>query len=336
MDGDQTVAVYENGAVKYWNILANGVTGRYEPGSGAKFFYLKDHLGSTRVVVDAAGTVKEALDYYPFGLLMPGRTYQSSSETKEKFTGKELDSETGWYHFTWWPYAAEIGRWPQPDPLADDYFGWSSYNYALNNPTNLIDFAGLSVKAVKTDSGYTIFDVVDDNDPTIYVYDDPDGEIVDEINLNDDLELKEKIYKSLERFYAPEFLANALFLDLTPARDFALGASWVVVGGTAGGALTSYLSSIGLSSAEINVAIQWLRTTSQATTTALNSQVLQVFIKLEILAPGIIAWLYRTGYQSATNTPAPKLKLGIEFIQQKYQEIRKWIDVRNSNSRRKR
>ena len=32
---------------------------------------------------------------YPFGLLMPGRIYQSSSETKEKFTGKERDSETG-------------------------------------------------------------------------------------------------------------------------------------------------------------------------------------------------------------------------------------------------
>ena len=48
---------------KYWNVLANGVAGRYEPGSGNKLFYFKDHLGSTRTVVDAAGNVKEALDY---------------------------------------------------------------------------------------------------------------------------------------------------------------------------------------------------------------------------------------------------------------------------------
>jgi len=37
------------------------------------------------------------------------------------------------------------------DPLAEDYPDWSSFNYALNAPINLIDFGGLSVKAVKTD-----------------------------------------------------------------------------------------------------------------------------------------------------------------------------------------
>ncbi len=104
---------------EYWNILANCVVGRYEPGSGSKFYYLKDHLGSTRAVVNSSGTVVEAHDYaegipldYPFGLLMPGRDYQSGSETKEKFTGKERDSETGWDWFN--PgryYVPALGRW---------------------------------------------------------------------------------------------------------------------------------------------------------------------------------------------------------------------------------
>jgi len=42
MDGDQTVTVYQNGAVRYWNILANGVVG-WRDAAGNKFYYLKDH-----------------------------------------------------------------------------------------------------------------------------------------------------------------------------------------------------------------------------------------------------------------------------------------------------
>ncbi|RMF54607.1 MAG: hypothetical protein D6748_16235 [Calditrichaeota bacterium] len=109
LDRDQTVVV-KDGMVDYWNIVANGVAGRYEPGNGNKFYYLKDHLGSTRAVVNASGTVVEAHDYFPFGLLMPRRTYQSGSETKEKFTGKERDSETGLDYFGARYYSPALGR----------------------------------------------------------------------------------------------------------------------------------------------------------------------------------------------------------------------------------
>lgn len=36
-----------------------------------------------------------------------------------------------------------LGRWAAADPLADKYPGWSSYVYALNTPTTLIDPFGL-------------------------------------------------------------------------------------------------------------------------------------------------------------------------------------------------
>ncbi|RMG23209.1 MAG: hypothetical protein D6732_24955 [Methanobacteriota archaeon] len=161
LDSDQTVAVYENGAVKYWNILANGVVGRYEPGSGNKFYYLKDHLGSTRAVINASGSVVEAHDYYPFGLLMPGREYQSGSETKEKFTGKEQDGETGLDYFGARYYSPALGRWLVVDPLADDYPLWSSYVYTLGNPILFIDPNG---KEVITDRfGFIIQE--DEEDP---------------------------------------------------------------------------------------------------------------------------------------------------------------------------
>jgi len=57
-------------------------------------YYLTDHLGSTRAVVDDQGTVLETFDYYPFGLLMPKRN-TAGAGTLEKFTGKERDDEGG-------------------------------------------------------------------------------------------------------------------------------------------------------------------------------------------------------------------------------------------------
>ena len=142
LDGDRTVAVFENGAVKYWNILANGVVGRRDA-AGNKFYYLKDHLGSTRAVVNAAGNVKEALDYYPYGLLMPGHTYQSGSETKEKFTGKELDAETGLNYHGGRFYWLAGGRWFVVDPLMEKYPSLSLYQYSFNNPILFFDPNGL-------------------------------------------------------------------------------------------------------------------------------------------------------------------------------------------------
>ncbi len=36
-------------------------------------------------------------------------------------------------------YDASIGRWGQIDPLAEKYYGWSVYNYGLDNPVLMVD-----------------------------------------------------------------------------------------------------------------------------------------------------------------------------------------------------
>ena len=93
------------------------------------------------MVVDDSSTVKEAPDYYPFGLELPGRTYLSGTGAKEGFTSKERDAETGLDYFGARYYMAALGRWGNVDPLAEHpaQIDKSLYAYAWNNPTNLTD-----------------------------------------------------------------------------------------------------------------------------------------------------------------------------------------------------
>ena len=80
-------------------------------------------------------------DYYPFGMMMPGRVMSSLSEDFYKYNAKQLDDDYGlnWHDYGWRPYDAEIGRWVQVDPLADSLLSWSAYVYDANNPIRLID-----------------------------------------------------------------------------------------------------------------------------------------------------------------------------------------------------
>jgi len=45
-------------------------------------YYIKDHLGSIRMVVDQVGQIVSAQDYYPFGETL--RTYTTGSEQNDK------------------------------------------------------------------------------------------------------------------------------------------------------------------------------------------------------------------------------------------------------------
>ncbi|MGH7427166.1 MAG: RHS repeat domain-containing protein, partial [Candidatus Methylomirabilaceae bacterium] len=132
----------------YFNVLAgDNVVGR-QPNVGNRRYYHTDLLGSTRAVVDGA-TVLESYDFEPWGLLMPGRTLGSG--TKEGFTGKEQDAETGLDYFGARYYMPALGRWGAVDPLASTFPEWSSYNYVLNNPLNSIDPTGLSCVRISED-----------------------------------------------------------------------------------------------------------------------------------------------------------------------------------------
>jgi RHS repeat-associated protein len=124
LDGASTLAVYtvnSGGSVvsSYFNVLSGDrVVGR-QPSSGARKYYHTDLLGSTRAVVEGTGAVVESYDYDPWGVLLPGRTLGTG--TKEGFTGKERDAESGLDYFGARHYMAALGRWSSVDPLAEKH-----------------------------------------------------------------------------------------------------------------------------------------------------------------------------------------------------------------------
>ena len=65
-----------------------------QPAPG-RYYYVTDHLGSVRATVDENGNLVGYDDYYPFGLQMAGRSGVGDDKTREKFTGHELDEDTG-------------------------------------------------------------------------------------------------------------------------------------------------------------------------------------------------------------------------------------------------
>ena len=129
--------VYENGVQK----LLLTEEGYVTLSDGKYHYYLKDHQGNNRVVINQSGTVEEANHYYPFG----GVFASSGNVQPYKYNGKEYDGKKGLnlYDYGARMYDAALGRFTTVDPSAENYFNTSLYAYCGNNPINRIDLDGL-------------------------------------------------------------------------------------------------------------------------------------------------------------------------------------------------
>ena len=135
--------VYENGVQK----LLLTEEGYVTLSDGKYHYYLKDHQGNNRVVINQSGTVEEANHYYPFG-----GVFASTGNTQPyKYNGKELDAKKGlnWYDYGARHYDAALGRFTTVDPSAENYYSTSPFTYCLNNPLNYIDPLGTDTVDVK-------------------------------------------------------------------------------------------------------------------------------------------------------------------------------------------
>jgi RHS repeat-associated protein len=128
---------------------------------GNKLFELSNHLGNVLVTVNDKklgvssnnGTidyfnpqVASAQDYYPFGMLQVGRSYNAGGY-RFGFNGKENDNEVKGegeqQDYGMRVYDPRLGRFLSVDPLTGTYPWYTPYQYAGNDPINYIDIDGL-------------------------------------------------------------------------------------------------------------------------------------------------------------------------------------------------
>jgi len=108
---------------------------------GVTYRVITDHLGSPRLVVDAAtGAIAQRMDYDAWGNVVadsnPG--FQPFG-----FAGGLYDRDTRLVRFGARDYDPEVGRWTAKDPIRFDGGDANLYGYVVGNPVNAIDPWGL-------------------------------------------------------------------------------------------------------------------------------------------------------------------------------------------------
>jgi len=170
----QTTAPIVSNHIFVGNTRVASVVKHTEEKQPATYFYASDHLGSSSVLTTQQGSYHERIEYLPYGeTWVEDKATSDGYSTPYKFTGKELDAETGLYYFGARYYDARMSRWVSADPALEKYipkpndfdtehdFYWyifndasgklpgmggvfnsgnmNLYHYALNNPIKITD-----------------------------------------------------------------------------------------------------------------------------------------------------------------------------------------------------
>jgi RHS repeat-associated protein len=132
-------------------ILTDEGVVKYSSSAYTYEYYLKDHLGNTRVMfkksMGTAPELTQRTDYYAFGSLFSPVAKENGNNYL--YNGKELQDDVlngtalDWYDYGARFYDPQIGRFHTIDPLAEQNGFQSTFVYADNNPIRMIDFMGM-------------------------------------------------------------------------------------------------------------------------------------------------------------------------------------------------
>jgi RHS repeat-associated protein len=114
----------------------------YTGGSpGATYYLHNNNRGDIILARDGTNTVA-TLDYAPYGEL---RSQSGSYTPRFRFSSKEHDSSTGFYHFPYRYYSPQWVRWITRDPIGEEGGkDMNLYRYAFNRPLLHLDPWGLA------------------------------------------------------------------------------------------------------------------------------------------------------------------------------------------------
>ena len=108
------------------------------------YYYHSDHLGSAMVMSDRDGHLVQQYGYTAFGNEhYKNNTYAFS--VSNRYTGQQLDEDTGLYFYKSRYYDPELGRFTQADPVvpsANTSQALNRYSYVKNNPLKFTDPSG--------------------------------------------------------------------------------------------------------------------------------------------------------------------------------------------------
>lgn len=139
INGDSTVRNYCGNVIYEGDVpkLLLTETGYITLSDKVYHFYLKDHQGNVRMVVNQSDAVEEVNHYYPFG----GLFASSGNVQPYKYNGKELETVKGLNRYDYGArhYDASKARFTTIDPLSENDCSVSPYAYCMNNPMRFID-----------------------------------------------------------------------------------------------------------------------------------------------------------------------------------------------------
>ncbi len=122
-----------------------------------RYYYHSDHLGSAQFVTDWRGKQYEHIEYTSYGELWIEEVAAGLDKLPFRFTGKEMDEETGLYYYGARYLDPKYSRWISTDPALSEYMAGSSvgaggiyntvnfnvYHYGNNNPIKYTDPTGM-------------------------------------------------------------------------------------------------------------------------------------------------------------------------------------------------
>ncbi len=88
--------------------------------------------------------MNERNDYYPYGERHANPSLTTDATSRWRFSGKEIQTtaSVNLLDFGARMYDDRLCRWTKQDPMAEKYYGFSTYCYCAGEPVGLVDEDG--------------------------------------------------------------------------------------------------------------------------------------------------------------------------------------------------